>query len=149
MVTGLLAFVLAASAGCVDEQAEDDALGFDEVRAIPLLPNQPPTDPPPPPSPGPDPHPQPKVCKSSCEVCVDLHKHAYECVAFDKSFDESPDPLAEFECIVCDNDGPWSAAHTCETQAKIQGVFFTDMEATGMPCGSPPRPRPVIRVDAL
>jgi hypothetical protein len=150
LVTGLLAALLTVSLGCVDV-VEPDVLddGVVEVRASPLLPNPPPTDPPPPPSPGPDPLPQAKVCKSSCEVCVNLHKHAYECLAYDKSFDDSPPPLAGFDCIVCDNDGPASAVHTCETQAKIQGVFFTDMEADSLSCGPPTHPRPVIRANTL
>jgi hypothetical protein len=132
LITGFLALVLATSLGC----AEDDvALDDTEVRASPLLPSDPGDDPPPQP---PQDHNQPqqtKVCKSSCETCVALHKPAYECLAFDKSFDDSPDPLADFACIVCDNDGPVSAANTCSTQAKIQGVFFTDMEAERVQCG--------------
>jgi hypothetical protein len=132
LVAGLFAIMLAASLGCVDEVELDD---FD-VRAGTLLPQDPPSEPPPPPTPPDhDPPSQTKVCKSKCEACAELHKSAYECLAYDKSFDESPDPLVEFECIVCDNDGAWSAAHTCETQAKIQGVFFTDMEADGLSCG--------------
>jgi hypothetical protein len=132
--------MLTAALGCVDEAERDDlAIDDIEVRAGSLLPQNPPGDPQPPDPSDPQPPPIQKVCKPSCEACADLHKGAYECLAYDKSFDQSPDPLAAFACVVCDNDGPASAVSTCETQAKIQGVFFTDMEVDRLACG------PIVR----
>jgi hypothetical protein len=123
LVAGLLALMLTAPLGCKEGADDDDTTG-DEVGE----------DPPP-----------PKVCKSSCDQCADLQKIAFACMAFDNSFGdaEADGPLATFECIVCDNDGEASAVSTCETQAKIDGVFYTDMEAQAVPCDEPePRPNP-------
>jgi hypothetical protein len=126
LIAGLLAFLLIAPLGCKEGADDDDDTTGDEVGE----------DPPP-----------PDVCKASCEQCVGLQKAAYACAAFDNSFDESLG-VAAFECIVCDNDGAAAAVSTCETQAKIQGVYFTDMEAQILPCEEPdpkpdPNPRPV------
>jgi hypothetical protein len=149
MLTGLFAFTLITSLGCVDDEVESVELDDTEVRASPsspsLLPQLPPAEPPPPPPPQPpSSKPTPaKVCKSSCEVCVELHKRAYECMAYDKEFDADPPPIDTFDCIVCDNDGAASAAHTCETQAKIHGIYFTDMEAERLSCSGPNEPLPV------
>jgi hypothetical protein len=71
-----------------------------------------------------------EVCKSSCQECEDLSKDAYACMAFD----ESEDPLASFDCIVCDNDGPGNAALTCETQAILQSVLYATMDAQIVAC---------------
>jgi hypothetical protein len=133
LVAGLLAFMLTAPLGCKDgDDGPPPDTGGETADEV-----------------GEDP-PQPKVCKSSCDQCVDLQKAAFACMAFDNSFGDAElnEPLATFECIVCDNDGAWSAASTCETQAKVQGVYFTDMEAQAVPCDEPepkpdPNPRPV------
>jgi hypothetical protein len=71
-----------------------------------------------------------EVCKSSCQECANLMKDAYACMPFD----ESEEPLADFECIVCDNDGPGTAALTCETQANLQSVIYATMEAQIVAC---------------
>jgi hypothetical protein len=75
----------------------------------------------------------PEVCKSSCQECADLMKDAYACMPFD----ESEEPLADFECIICDNDGAGAAAVTCETQANLQSVIYATMDAQVVACDDP------------
>jgi hypothetical protein len=72
----------------------------------------------------------PEVCKSSCQECADIMKEAYACAAFD----ESEEPLADFGCIVCDNDGVGSAAITCETQANLESVIYATIDAQLLAC---------------
>jgi hypothetical protein len=74
-----------------------------------------------------------EVCKSSCQECANLMKDAYACMPFD----EFEEPLAGFECIVCDNDGPGTAALTCETQANLQSVIYATMDAQVVACDDP------------
>jgi hypothetical protein len=122
LIAGLLAFMLTAPLGCKEGDPPPPPMdGDDEVGEVP----------------------PPEVCKSSCSQCVDLMKSAYTCAAYDKSFEDSDDVIVDFECIVCDNDGAWSAVNTCESQATIQGIYFTDMEAQLVPCDEPePKPDP-------
>jgi hypothetical protein len=71
-----------------------------------------------------------EVCKSSCQACGDLAKAAYACMASD----DLTGPIDAFECIVCDNDGEGSAQGTCETQANLQSLAYSTMDAQLVAC---------------
>jgi hypothetical protein len=108
VLTGLLTLALSVPIGCNEEPFE----GGDEVSADT---GEDPTD---------------EVCKSSCQECEELMKDPYACMAFT----EDEEPLTTFECIVCDGDGPGSAAITCETQANLQSISYATMDAQVIAC---------------
>lgn len=114
LTLSLLALTLAAPLGCADDgETQTPTTGEEEVGDDTGTEETP-----------------PDVCKPSCQECEDISKDAYACMAFD----EWDDPISAFSCIVCDNDGAGSASVTCETQANLESVIYTSMEAQMMPC---------------
>lgn len=110
----LLALALTAPIGCADDGEDEDDDNVPEVGDE--IGEDPPEE----------------VCKSSCGECKDLMKDAHACMAVD----EFEAPIDSFSCIVCDNDG-LSAALSCETQANLQSVSYSEMDTQVMPCRSP------------
>ncbi len=113
LTQALFALTLTMPFGCRDPEKEpptDEEVGYDETGET---------------GEGPE-----EVCKSSCQECQELMKETYACMAFD----EFKTPLSSFSCIVCDNDGPGSAALTCETQANLQSVVYSTMDAQVVAC---------------
>jgi hypothetical protein len=117
VITGLLlALTLIVPIGCADDGEDNDV--DDDVDGKPEAGDDVGEDPP------------PEVCKSSCHECADLMKDTYACMAFD----ESNAPLTNFSCIVCDGDGPGSAALSCETQANLESVIYATMDSQIVAC---------------